>query len=87
MEQLVESIFFEKFKVIASLPIYTSPIFQIYFWKKKRFLRKCSKPEHGNLVLITPTVEVELSKLNFNFDDIRTYFLQVLKNCQQITFV
>ena len=30
------------------------------------------------LVLITSIVQVELSKLNFNFDDIRTNFLQVL---------
>ena len=34
MEQSVESNFFKKFKVIASLPIYTSPIFQIFFEKK-----------------------------------------------------
>ena len=27
------------------------------------------------------TVQVKLSKLNFNFDDIRTYFLQALRNC------
>ena len=32
-------------------------------------------------------VQGELSKLNFNFDGIRTYFLQVLRQCQQITFV
>ena len=37
MEQSVESNFFKKFKVIASLPIYTSPIFQIFFEKKKDF--------------------------------------------------
>ena len=55
-----------------------SPIFQIFSLKKERFLRKSSKPGHGNLVLITSTVQVELSKLNFNFDDIRTNFLQVL---------
>ena len=47
--------------------------------KKKRFFRTSSKPEHGNLVLITSTVLGELSKLNFNFDDIKTYFLQVLR--------
>ena len=46
--------------------------------KKKRFLRKSSKPGHRNLVLITSAVQVEHSKLNFNFDDIRTNFLQVL---------
>ena len=61
-----------------SLPI-LCPYFR--FKKKKRFLRKSSKPGHGNLVLITSTVQVELSKLNFNFDDIRTYFLQVLRDC------
>ena len=43
--------------------------------KKKKILRKSSKPGHGNLLLITSTVQVELSKLSFNFDDIRTYFL------------
>ena len=33
-----------------------------------------SKPGHGNLILITSTVQVELSKLNFNFiDDIRSF--------------
>ena len=45
---------------------------------KKIFLRKSSKPGHGNLVLDTSTVQVELSKLNFNFNDTRTNFLQVL---------
>ena len=54
---------------------------------KIRVLRKSSKSGHRNLVLITSTVQVELSKLNFNFDDIRTYFLQVLRDCRQITFV
>ena len=62
-------------------------MFQIFFSKKKRFLRKSSKPGHGNLALITSTVQVKLLKLNFNFDDIRTYFLQVLRDCRQITFV
>ena len=83
-EQSVESNFFTKFKAIASLPMHISPTFQT-FYKKKDF------PENpvnlGILVIITSTVQVELSKLNFNFDDIRTYFLQVLRNCQQITFV
>ena len=51
------------------------------------FLRNSSKPGHGNLVLITSTVQAELSKLIFNFDDIRTYFLQILRDCRQITFV
>ena len=58
----------------------------VCLFRKKRFHRKSSKPEYGNLVLITSTVQVELSKLNFNFDDIRTYFLQVLRDCWQITF-
>ena len=84
MEQSVESNFFKKFKAIASLPI-LRPYFSFFF--KERFFRKSSKPGHGNLVLITSTVQVELSKLNFNFDDIRTYFLQVLRDCRQITFV
>ena len=71
-------------KVIASLPI-LHPYFSFLF-KKKRFLRKSRKPGHQNLVLITSTVQVELSKLNYNFDDIRTYFLQALRDCQQIAF-
>ena len=79
MEQLIESNFFKKFKAIASTA-HTSPIFH-FFLKKKRFLRKSSKPGHGNLVIITVTVQVELSKLNFNFDDVRTCFLQVLRDC------
>ena len=54
---------------------------------KIRVLRKSSKSGHRNLVLITSTVQVELSKLNFNFDDVRTYFLQVLRDSRQITFV
>ena len=36
---------------------------------------------------LSSTVQAELSKLNFNFDDIRTYFLQVLRDCCQISFV
>ena len=74
MEQSVESNSFKNFKAIASLSI-LGPYFRFF---KKRFLRNCSKPGHGNLVIITSTVQVELSKLNFNFDDIRTNFLQVL---------
>ena len=55
------------------------PYFSLFvFLKKKRFHRKSSKPEYGNLVLIASTVQVELSKLNFNFDDIGNNFLQVL---------
>ena len=75
MERSVEFISFEKFKVKHYCP-YFAHISDLK--KKKRFLRKSSKPGHGNLVLITSTVQVELSKLNFNFDDIRTNFLQVL---------
>ena len=85
MEQPVESNSFEKFKAIKSQLIIL-PYFR-YFCKKKRFFLKSSKPGHENLVLITSTVQVELSKLNFNFDDIRTYFLQVSRDCQQIAFV
>ena len=36
---------------------------------------------------MSSTVLAELLKLNFNFDDMRTYFLQVLRDCQQITSV
>ena len=81
-EKSMKSNFFKKFKVIASTA-HTSPIFQIFFFfeRRKRFLRK------WNLVLITSTVQVELSKLNYNFDDIRTYFLQALRDCRQIAFV
>ena len=86
MEQSVESNFFKEFKAIASLPILRS-YFRFFFFFVKRFLRKSSKPGHGNVVLITSTVQVEILNLNFNFDDIRTYFLQVLKDCRQITFI
>ena len=51
------------------------PHFRLFF--KEIFLRKSSKTGHGNLGLISSTVQVELSKLNFNFDDIRTNSLQV----------
>ena len=68
MEQSVKSNFFKKFKAIASLAI-LHPYFRLF--KKKRFIRKSSKPGNGNLVLITSTVQVALSKLNFNFDDIQ----------------
>ena len=56
MEQPVES--FKKFKATESLPI-LRPYFRLKK-KKKRFLRKSSKPGRGNLVLITSTVLVEL---------------------------
>ena len=84
MEQSVESNFFKKFKAIASLPMpYFANISDFFLISH---LRKSSKPGHGNLVLITSTVQVQLSKLNFDFDDVRTYFLQVLTDCRQITF-
>ena len=78
----MESNFFKKFKAIASLPV-LGPYFK--FKKEKEiFLRNSRKPAHGNLVLITSTVQVELSKLNFNFiDDIRSF----KGLCKQITFV
>ena len=72
----VQSNSFKKFKAIESLSI-LGPYFR--FFLLKRFFRKSSKSRHWNLVLITSTVQVELSKFNFNFaDDMRTYFLQVL---------
>ena len=66
MEQSVESNFFDKFKAMASLtlPAYFTNISDFFF---KRFLRKSSKPGHENLVLITSTVQAELSTLHFNF--------------------
>ena len=81
MERSVEFNSFEKFKVKHHCPYFA----HISDLKKKRFLRKSSKPGHGNLVLITSTVQVELSKLNFNFDDIRTnffkFFIMVCQDC------
>ena len=68
MEQSVEFNSFEKFKAIKSQLIIL-PYFR-YFCKKKRFFLKSSKPGHENLVLITSTVQVELSTLNLKFDDI-----------------
>ena len=65
---------------------HTSSMFQIFFFLK-RFLRKSSKLGHGNLVIITSTVQVGLSKWNFNFHDIKTYFFQVLRDRRQITVV
>ena len=82
----MESNFFKKFKVIASLPT-LRPYFSFFCLFKKRLLKESSKPEYGNLVLITSTVQVGLSELNFKFDDIRTYSLEVLRDCRQITFV
>ena len=57
MEQSVESNSFKTFKVEASLSI-RSPYNRFFF--KKRLLRKSSKPEHWNLVLITPTAQVKI---------------------------
>ena len=74
MERPVELTSVEKFKAIVSLLI-LRPYCRFFF--KKRFIRKSSKPGHGNLVLITSSVQVELWKLSVNFDYIRTKFLQV----------
>ena len=51
MEQLVESNSIEQFKRIASTT-HTFPIFHIFVFFKKRFLRKSSKLGHCGLVLI-----------------------------------
>ena len=67
MEQPVQSNSFEKFKAIASLPS-ISDYFSVFLWpyfrlkekKNKGFFKKSSEPGHGNLVLITSTVQVEL---------------------------
>ena len=75
MKQSVESNSFDKIKTIASLSI-LRPYFRFFF--KKRFTRKSSKPGHVNLVLIISVVQADLSKLNFNFDDIRTNFHHIL---------
>ena len=84
MEQSVESNFFDKFNAIASLtlPAYFTNISDFFF--KKRFLRKSSKPGHENLVLITSTVQAELSTLHFNF---AALMIQELRACRQITLV
>ena len=74
MEQSVKSNSLEKLKTNSIVIAHTSPI---RFFLKKMFLKKSSKPGHENVVLITSTVQVELSKLNF-FDDIRTNVLQFL---------
>ena len=68
MEQSVESNFFKKFKAIAS---YHGSYFA-HISDLKKILRKSSEPGHGNLVLVTSTVQVELSKLNFNFKELST---------------
>ena len=67
-----------QWSLISSLPsVFTAQLY-FRFKKKKRFLRKSSKAGHENLVLVTSTVQVELSKLSFNSDDIRTYVLLFL---------
>ena len=89
MEQPVQSNSFEKFKAISSLPsisdyfsVFLCPYFRLKKKQKnKGFFKKSSKPGHGTLVLITSTVQVELWKLNINFDVIRTNSLQVLTYC------
>ena len=77
MEHSVESNSFEKFKVkrYHHCP-YFAHISDFFFFEQKRFLTKSSKPKHENLVLITSTVQVKLSKINFNFDDARTNFFK-----------
>ena len=65
MEQSVESNSFEKFKAITSLPTRTWSIFQIFF--RKDFPENPVNLDIGNLVLITSTFQVKLSKFNFNF--------------------
>ena len=73
----MESDFFKKFKVITSLSI-LRPNFRFFF--KEVFSE--------NPVNLDMEVQVELSKLNFNFDDIRaSYFLQVLRDRRHIIFV
>ena len=63
-------------KAIASLS-YFAHISDFFFFKKDFSENPVKLAGHGNLVLITWTVQVELSKSNFNFDNIRIYFLQV----------
>ena len=43
--------------------------------------------EQTELRVAPSTVQVKLSKFNFNFDDRRTYILQGLRDCRQITFI
>ena len=85
MEQSVECNFFKKFKVIASLPILRAYC-RFFFFFKDFSENPVNLDGHMNLYLINWTVQDELSKLNFNFDDIRTYFLHVVRDCRQITF-
>ena len=81
MEQSMESNIFQKFKLNLKFLNFIS-------LKHRHFIfRKSSNPGHKSLVLITSTVQVELAKLSFNLDDVRTYFLQVLRDCQQKTSV
>ena len=61
---------------IAILP----PYFGFLLEKKDFSGNAVNLDGHGNLVLINSTVQVEVSKLNFNFDEIRTYFLQVSRD-------
>ena len=39
------------------------------------------------IVLIISTVQVELSKLEFNFDEYKNLFSSSLRDCRQVTFV
>ena len=80
LEKSVETNFFKRFKVIAYLS--DRIVYLRIFSKKKGFSENVVNPD--NLVLTTWTAQVELSKLNLNFDDIRPYFLQVLRDCWQM---
>ena len=86
MKQSVESNSFKMFKATASLPIICQYFRLLFFLKKDfRFLRKSSKPRHENLVLITSSVQAELSKLNFNFDCTITNFPRLMVFCAMMT--
>ena len=59
--------FKEKFKIFAHV--------SVILLKKDFSENPVGKHGHGNLVLIE--LQVELSKFRFNYDDMRTNFLQV----------
>ena len=59
--------FFKKMKAIALL------FHGVFFLKKRRFLRKPSKPGHGKLALITSPIKFNPQrKLNFRTELLRT---------------
>ena len=62
MEKSMKSNFFQKFKEKFKIFAHILDILL------KRFLRKSTKPGHENLVLITSTIQVKLSRLKFNYD-------------------